>query len=391
MRIYERVLYSYTIEVEHMRQRDYFPLGVAQGAAFCNREKETKLLIDNLKNGKHTLLMATRRYGKSSLALHALQLSGLPYVEIDFYMASSEKVVESYIINGVVDLIGISFGSVEKIINSIKRYLKNLKPKLDIGTSSFKLELTTDDSIDPALNVKEALLLLEQLLEEKGKQAVILMDEFQSVGIIAKGTGIEGAIRHVAQKTKHLTILFSGSNRQLLKTMFEDEARPLYKLCWKMQLERIAKEYYERHFQKAAPSSWHHKLADEVITEILCLTERHPYYVNKLCDRLWSYNIKNPPLMADVSNAWLEIIEEEKSDAIKEILQLSTTQKAVLSRVAKEAEHLTDKESIIALGLSGSSIMAALEGLEEKDIIEKQDKKYQIINPIIKCYVLKSI
>ena len=85
------------------------------------------------------------------------------------------------------------------------------------------------------------------------------------------------------------------------------------------------------------------------------------------------------------------IIEEEKSDAIKEILQLSTTQKAVLSRVAKEAEHLTDKESIIALGLSGSSIMAALEGLEEKDIIEKQDKKYQIINPIIKCYVLKSI
>lgn len=373
-----------------MRERDYFPLGVAKGAAFCNRENETELLLDNVKNGKHTLLIATRRYGKSSLALHALKLSGLPYVEIDFYMASNEKVVESYILDGVADLIGKTFGPTEKIINSVKRYLKNLKPKLDIGTSSFKLELTADNLIDPATNVKEALLLLEKLLEEKGKQAVILMDEFQSVGIIAKGKGIEGAIRHVAQKTKYLTILFSGSNRKLLKTMFEDETRPLYKLCWKMQLKRIADEHYQKHLQKAALAAWKTKLEKIVINEVLSLTERHPYYVNKMCDRLWSYHKKTPPSLVDVSNTWLEIIEEEKSDAIKEILQLSIGQKAVLSRIAKGASQLTNKESVIAMELSSSSIIAALEGLEEKDIIEKEGRKYHIINPVIKYYVLKS-
>lgn len=374
-----------------MRQRDYFPLGVAKGLAFCNRENETEVLIDNLKNGKHTLLMATRRYGKSSLALHSLNLCGLPYIEIDFYMASNEKIVESYILEGVVDLIGKIFGPVEKIVNSIKKYLKNLKPKLEVGPSFCKLELAVDDVVDPATNVKEALLLIENLLEEKGKQAVILMDEFQSVGVIAQGTGIEGAIRHVAQKTKHLTILFSGSNRKLLKTMFEDETRPLYKLCWKMQLKRISAEHYYRHFKKASIAAWGINLEDNVFKEIIDLTERHPYYINKLCDRLWSYHKKNPPSADEVSNAWFEIIEEEKSDAIKDILQLSMGQKAVLTNIAKGTLQLTSNKSSIILQMPSSSIISAIEGLEEKDIIEKNGKIYQIINPVVKFYVLKNI
>src|SRR3990167_11419702 len=113
-----------------MRARDYFPLGVASGAAFCNRVDETRLLVENIKNGKHTLLIATRRYGKSSLAMRAIQSSGLPYVETDFYMASSEKTIEAYVLNGVVELIGNTFGPIDKLISSIRKYIKNLKPKL---------------------------------------------------------------------------------------------------------------------------------------------------------------------------------------------------------------------------------------------------------------------
>ncbi len=169
-------------------------------------------------------------------------------------------------------------------------------------------------------------------------QAVLLMDEFQSVGSIAKGSGIEAAIRHVAQKTKHLTILFSGSNRKLLITMFEDENRPLYKLVGKCSLKESIRKHYHEHLQKAAVSAWKNRLEDEILNEILSLTERHPFYVNKLCDRIWSLNKKSPPSLKAVSQAWIEIIEEEKSDAIKDILQLSAGQKAVLTQIAKGAD-----------------------------------------------------
>jgi len=374
-----------------MRKRDYFPLGVAIGSSFCNRTQETSLLIDNIKNGKHTLLMATRRYGKSSLALHALEISKFPYVEIDFYMATNEKIIESYILNGVVELIGKSLGPVDKLLTSIKRYVKDLKPKLDIGASIFKLELTSDIESDPASNVKEGLLLLERLLEEKNKHAVLLMDEFQNVGIIAEGKGIEGAIRHVAQKTKYLTFIFSGSNRKLLKTMFEDETRPLYKLCWKIAVKRIDVEHYQSHIQKAALLTWNKNLDDESLNKIILCTERHPFYLNKLCDMLWTYSKDKPPSIDDVTRAWLEILEEEKSDAIKEISLLSLGQKIILNEIAKGINYqLTSKKTILEVQMTSSSIITAIDGLEEKDMIEKQDDRYQLINPVVRFYALKN-
>ncbi len=61
-------------------------------------------------------------------------------------------------------------------------------------------------------------------------------------------------------------------------------------------------------------------------------------------------------------------------------------QKNLLLRIAKGISLLTSKQNIIELHMSGSSILSALGGLEEKNIIEKKENRYQIINPIIKHY-----
>jgi AAA+ ATPase superfamily predicted ATPase len=374
-----------------MRARDYFPLGIATGQAFCNRVDETALLAENIKHGKHTLLMATRRYGKSSLALHALKKVELPYVEVDFYMARNEKVIEAYILNGVTEAIGKALGPVDKLIASIKKYVKNLKPKINIGGAALKLELATDSETDPATNVKEALQLLERLLEENQKRAILLLDEFQNIGAIAKGTGIEAAIRHVVQKTKYLTIIFSASNRKLLKAMFEDDTRPLYKLFWKISLKRISYKHYKGHIQKIAKSVWQCELDDTAIKAICVLTERHPYYVNKLCDRLLAYHEKKPPAEKEVVTAWKIILEEEKSDAIKEISLLPAGQKNVLLQLAKRITvPISSKANMLALQMTSSSIFTALTALDEKDIIEKEDESYRIVSPIVQYYVLKN-
>lgn len=369
---------------------NYFPLGIATGSAFCNRTKELTLLEENIKNGKHSLLMATRRYGKSSLALQAISQTKIAYTEIDFYMATSEKVIESYLLNGVVEIIGKALGRVDQLIASIKTYVKYLKPKLDISTAIMKFELSANHEVDPATNIKEALLLLENLLAEKKKKAALLLDEFQVVGIIAQGKGIEGAIRHVAQKTKFLTFVFSGSNRKLLKTMFENENRPLYKLCWKINLDRISHNDYQIHLQKAAKALWHQELPVEIIETILTLTECHPFYVNKLCDKLWTYFKDKAPDLKQVNHTWEEILKEEKSEAIKEISLLSLGQKAVLLQITKQSSQLTSKQTMLELKMTSSSILTALTGLEEKDIIERTgDHHYRIISPIVRFYVAK--
>lgn len=59
-----------------MNPRDYFPLGKAHGKAFCNREYETEWLLKNINSAKHSLVMAPRRFGKSSLAERGVEMSG---------------------------------------------------------------------------------------------------------------------------------------------------------------------------------------------------------------------------------------------------------------------------------------------------------------------------
>jgi len=113
--------------------------------------------------------------------------------------------------------------------------------------------------------------------------------------------------------------------------------------------------------------------------------------LNKLCDRLWTYYSEKPPLIGTVDEAWLEILNEEKSDAVKEISLLSLGQKAVLNQIAKGINlHLTSKQTMLELQMTSSSIITALEGLEEKDMIEKAGGQYQIINPVVRFYALKN-
>lgn len=62
----------------------------------------------------------------------------------------------------------------------------------------------------------------------------------------------------------------------------------------------------------------------------------------------------------------------------------------LLKIAQQETEQLTSKKSVLELQMNSSSIIAALSGLEEKDVVEKEDEQYRIINPIVKYYVLSS-
>ncbi len=372
-----------------MKARDYFPLGVAQKKAFCNRVEETKWLVGNIESSKHSLLISPRRYGKTSLAYKAINVSNVTNIQIDFSMATSDKKVEKFIVDGVTALIGKAIGPIDKILNSIKKYVSKITPKMVIKAANISLEFDFPSKSDPAVNVKDALLLLEHLLAEKKKRAVMLFDEFQIVGILAKGKGIEGAIRHVAQQTKYLIFIFSGSNRKLLQSMFEDEARPLYKLCKQLRLNRIEYKDYRSHLNKASNEAWAAGLEENIIRKITELSERHPYYLNKLCDIIWTEST-TVPTIRNVNDAWQLLLKEEKSDALKDLTSLPTGQKKVLSIIAAGiTSKLASKKVVMELDMSPSSISTALQGLEEKDITEQINEHYRIINPIIKVFASK--
>lgn len=372
----------------NMKPRDYFPLGLASGEAFCNRTQETKWLVDNIKVCKHSLLIAPRRYGKSSLALKAIASIDLLSEQLNFNSCADEGDIELLIRQGVSSLIRKSAISAEKIAALIKKHLSNFTPKITLGNEYAHLELSPNKQKSLAASVEELLLLLEKLLSNKNERAVFLFDEFQTVGIIANGRGVEAAIRNAAQKMKFLVIIFSGSDRHLLKSMFEDEARPLYKICRKLIIKRIDQEHYKKHLNIAAHLKWKTDLEENVFLRIMELSGRHPYYVNYLCDVIWGEYDKAPKVN-DVIAAWNIVVEEEKSDAYAELSRLSLQQRKVLKHIINNSgENLLSAKTISRIGMALSSISVAITRLTEKDIIEKQEQEYVVINPVIK-YLLQ--
>ena len=94
--------------------------------------------------------------------------------------------------------------------------------------------------MDTASTILNILERIEKLSKKYNKKLVLFFDEFQRIYQIAESHPIESVIRQVAQLTKTMSFIFSGSNRHLLYQIFNDRSRPFYKLCDRISLERIS-------------------------------------------------------------------------------------------------------------------------------------------------------
>ncbi|HLB42954.1 MAG TPA: hypothetical protein VJN02_08955 [Gammaproteobacteria bacterium] len=363
----------------------YFPRGIARGSAFCNREDERNRLISNIKSGQHTLVMSPRRYGKTSLVKYAVDELQILFGEADLFVAVDARRIEQQILSGIKKIIGEVSSSIEQTLEIIRQYFRKTSAKWTVGTQGVNIALIPEHDHDLATTIMEALQALEDLLSKKKKHAVFFIDEVQEIGEVAEGKGIEGALRHVAQKTRYLSLVFSGSNRRLLAKMFYDKARPLYKLCDRIILDRIDESHYRTHINKFARKKWDSYLDDTALATLFSLTERHPFYINGLCLKLWKPDFKRPPSPSDIQTCWNNMVKEEHQEIMRELSVLSPGQRKILISIAEGFnKKLTGKVFMKRINMTSSSIVEALKILEQRDYIEKNEKsEYHLIDPLI--------
>lgn len=363
-----------------------FPLGIAIGDNFCNRKEERARLAKNIKLGQHTLIMSPRRYGKTSLVFYTMKEIGIPFGEADLFVSIDARRIEQNILSGVKQAITKVSKLTEQTLSIIRDYFKNKNAQWFIGTHGVNITLVPSPNADHIVNIIEALQALENLLQKQNKRAVLFLDEIQEIGEVGEGKGIEGAIRHVAQQTKHLAFVFSGSNRHLLSKMFYDKSRPLYKLCDRIVLERINASEYTKHLNVFAQKKWNAELDEHALNTIFELTELHPYYINNLCAHVWDMPITQLPSTDEIIGCWHSIVKEERLEIIRELSELSVGQRKILITIAREQKtKLHSKEVLQKMNLSSSTVTEAIRVLEQGDYIERREEDgYRIIDPLLK-------
>lgn len=362
-----------------------FPSGIAVGEAFCNRQIERQTLKENILGNEHTVLIAPRRYGKTSLALKVIEENKFSHCTIDFLLAANHQFVKNAILDGVSNILSQILPKHKQVKQTILKLFSSLNPKLILSAFGQRVEFSS--LLPPKKSIVDALIHLDEVAGSVNERAVILMDEFQQIGMLKDNKSLEASIRHVVERSKHIVYLFSGSDRHLLGQMFSERSRPLYHLCDLLRLGRIHSKEYIDFIQKAAKRKWNKLLHDEVVNEIIDCTECHAYYVNILCKKIWKS--KSMPSANEIKEIWRSYIVEQHPWIVHDLAELSVNQKLVLAGVAYEPPSEPQGQKFSQLiGLTPSNVKRALEVLLCKDFIYRDENSiYRILDPAILTYL----
>ncbi|MCZ0954153.1 MAG: hypothetical protein OXJ56_16405 [Rhodospirillaceae bacterium] len=370
---------------------ELFPLGIAVGPAHCDRAAERGELADNLRNGVHTWIWARRRMGKTSLIEQVLRdlepsvaSAGLDLLVVH----DAEDFVER--LRGCVEQLGARLAprrssSPAKLAKAFAAW----RPEFSVGAMGLRVKLAKSGR--PGEGIAEMLLSADAAAAAYGRRAVLVMDEFQQIAALHEGASrsLEGAVRHAVERAGNLTYVFSGSEKHLLASMFEDEDRALYRLCRKMTLGRIGASDYRAFLDKASRSRWSRPMASAVIGRILALTGRHPHYVNALCASLW--RMEAPPSEKAVESGWDRLVEEEAGSNAGRIARLAPSQRALLRAIATREDgepHPTSHAFLARIRLPVSTGARARDALEREDLIQREaDGRWTVVDPAMAAWL----
>lgn len=372
-----------------MKEEDNpFPVNNYRSAKyFCDRKVETEQLFSALKNQRNTLLYAPRRYGKTGLIKHVLAKSaqaGYRTIFIDIFGASSLEEFNQLFFKAVI----ADFQKKNKnFINTIGQTLKNLRPIISFdpltGTPNVSLGANTEAEQKKSLTEIFALLAIEK------DKYHIAIDEFQQI-MTFETKNVEALLRTEVQQTNNLSFIFSGSQRHLLLPMFNATKRPFFGSTDFLKLEKIDEKVYAKFIIKMF-AQHDRTISSEQAEHILTWSNRHTYYTQVVCNRLYSLGEKTVK-DTSLSQVFDGIVKEQDAilTSLRLMLNTSPNQWQLLKAISLEGKISKPTARVFLQKhklASSAAVVSSLKALEEKELLyvdstsEEGKPIYEVYNP----------
>ena len=348
---------------------------------FCDRQAETEALESNIANGRNTVLISSRRMGKSGLIAHvfnrAFVKSNFKTFSIDLYPTSS---LAELILLLAKEITGPLKSKGQSLLESFLGIVKSLRPgfKLDPVTGQFVFDLSLGEIVKPVDSLKEIF----QYLEGSEVPCLVSMDEFQQIAEYPDNNVLE-LLRTYVQKCKHTWFIFAGSDRRMMEKLFNNPSEPFYMSCSPLYLDAIQYENYlafaRHHFEAAGKS-----LQEESFKQVYELFDGHTWYVQRLMNEMFAWT--KPGEVADslmASDALTFVIKTYARTFQEQMSSYPEAQKQLLIAIAKDgqAQQVTSVAFCKKHSMkSPSTVQSALRVLHDKGIVRKDGTTYSVTN-----------
>ena len=357
---------------------------------FCDRQDETEALESNIANGRNTVLISSRRMGKSGLIAHVFNRefvkSNFKTFSIDLYPTSS---LAEMILLLAKEITGPLKSKGQSLLESFLGIVKSLRPgfKMDPVTGQFVFDLSLGEIVKPVDSLKEIF----QYLEGSEVPCLVSMDEFQQIAEYPDKNVLE-LLRTYVQKCKHTWFVFAGSDRRMMEKLFNNPSEPFYMSCSPLYLDAIQYDNYlafaRQHFEAAGKS-----LQEESFKQVYDLFGGHTWYVQRLMNEMFAWT--KPGEVADAqmaADALTFVIKTYARTFQEQMSAYPEAQKQLLIAIAKDG-HAQQVTSIAFCKKhsmkSPSTVQSALRVLHDKGIVRKDGNSYSVTNRLLGIWLAR--
>ena len=343
---------------------------------FCDREQETRTILDALHNGRNVTLIAPRRMGKTGLIRHAFyrlkeQQPDIVTFYLDIYSTQS---LGDFVRLLAAAVLGKLDSAPQKAFSRISQFFRSCRPVFTFDEMTGVPKVTID--VAPA-EEENTLKEIFEYLGSSEKRCYVAIDEFQQIAEYQE-KGVEALLRSHIQFLPNVNFIFAGSRQHLMQEMFTSSKRPFYQSTQLLTIGPIQQDEYAG-FATGHFAAHGVKLPQEVFNTIYEKYEGHTWYVQCLLNRLYGYD--RDVDMELVSYATEQILAEY-SYIYADLLKAYTAgQVRLLKAIAKEGcvKEVLAGDFISTYGLrAASSVSAAMKKLLENELVYQTSDGYII-------------
>lgn len=362
----------------------FSPHGVVRGSEFLDRQEDTRRLREQVLHHTNTLLVAPRRFGKTSLIHEVLGQIGnrAICVYVDLFTTTSDREVAESILNAAHEA---TQTRTRKAMDWAKEFLVKLDVVFVVDAKIARLEIRNhrgDESDDLACTLES----LEKLAKKRDRPLIVALDEFQRVLERRDSRKTLAVMRGVIQEQSNVTYILSGSKKDVLLGLAADHANPFYQQLAVMELSGIplaefipaATARFTRHGIQVQDDAWE---------RIAFWARENPKRTQDLLQALLieGRNI-TPGLVDDIARVQIDSV----SHALRSTLDgLATNQMRLLKGLAAEPDETaigiyeTKFLQRTRLDAPGNA-QRAIEGLIDKGIL---DREHRFTDPYLKHHL----
>lgn len=356
--------------------------------AFIDREAELEALLGDLRSGQDVLLVAPRRYGKSSLALRAVQAAleeDILVASCDLMRTPTKERFAAALAKTIHDDLTSSVDEARDRAAGLFRGLR-IRPTIELdpddGDLSFSFRASRAGA-DLDATIERLLELPGRIAAERNRRVAIVFDEFQEV--VSLDPKLPNLMRSVFQGQPHVAHVYLDSKRHAMQSIFNDRNEPFWRSARQMQLGRLPEDALAGLIRDRFRAT-ERDADDEAVWRILAITDGHPYATQELAFFTWGHVPQGHAAHASDVEAGLIDVQNAEHNNLSRLWDGCTRNERVVLLALREGPlSLFSEEVRERTGLPAATfVQRAVKALVRDDTVEQlPDKRYQLAEPFL--------